>query len=137
MLVCRTFYTLTLARRLRSSPPDASKLQVYVYAPRTVEHDRWLPRVILRTKLDNIMKEGLGQNTAQGKRFNKNAEKKGPRIDGLRIACAAANRSLASRAPVLRPKNVEAQEVVDVDEEEGENVWFQWDGKLSGIPVEP
>jgi hypothetical protein len=37
----------------------------------------------------------------------------------------------------LWPKNVEAQEVIEVDEEKGENIWFQWDGKLSGIPVEP
>jgi hypothetical protein len=62
---------------------DTPKLQVYLCAPRTVEHDRWLPRVTLRTKLDNIMREGLGQNTLpRGKRFNNNnVEKKGPRIE--------------------------------------------------------
>jgi len=126
------------------SSPDTSKLQVYLCAPRTVEHDRWLPRVTLRTKLDNVMREGLGQNISpRGKRShnsnssnnnNNNVER---RIDGLRITSAAANRSLASRSPVLRPKNGEAQEIIEVDEEEEENIWFQWDGKLSGIPVEP
>src|SRR5258707_13328706 len=51
------------------SSPDTSKLQVYLCAPRTVEHDRWLPRVTLRTKLDNVMREGLGQNISpRGKR---------------------------------------------------------------------
>lgn len=124
-----------------SFSPDTSKLQVYLCAPRTVEHDRWLPRVALRTKLDNVMREGLGQNISpREKRFNNgyhNVEKKRPRIDGLRITSAAANRSLPSRSPVLRHKDVEAQEVIEVDEEEGENIWFQWDGKLSSIPVEP
>lgn len=105
--------------------------------PRTVEHDRWLPRASLRTKLDNTMREGFGQNIAsRGKRFNnsKGVEK---RIDGLRVTSSGANRSLASQSPVLRPKNVEVQDAVEVDEEEGENMWFQWDGKLSGIPIEP
>jgi len=105
-----------------------------------VEHDRWLPRATLCTKLDNIVREGLGQNIApRGKKFyNKNrAEKQGPKIDGLRITCALANPPLTCRSPVLQPKNVEAQEVVKVDDEEGENMWFQWDGKLSGIPIEP
>ena len=105
-----------------------------------MEHDRWLPRATLRTKLNNVIREGFGQNIApRGRKFNNSngVEQRGPRIDGLRITPAAANRSLASRSPVLRPKNVEAQEVVEVDEEEEENMWFQWDGKLSGIPVEP
>ena len=89
------------------------------------------------------MREGLGQNISlRGKKShnsnsNNNVERGGLRVDGLRITSAAANRSLASHSPVLRPKNVEAQEVVEIDEEEGENIWFQWDGKLSGIPVEP
>lgn len=118
------------------SSPDTSKLQVYLCAPRTVEHDRWLPRVTLRTKLDKVMQERLGQNISpRGKRFhnstsnNNNVER---RIDGLRITSAAGNRPLA-----LRPKNAEAQESQELDEEGGENIWFQWDGKLSGIPVEP
>ena len=119
---------------------DTSKLQVYLCAPRTVEHDRWLPRAILRTKLDKVMREGLGQNISpRGKKFHNsnNVEKRGLRVDGLRITSAPANCSLASHSPVLRPKNVEAQEVLETDDEEGENMWFQWDGKLSGIPVEP
>ena len=125
------------------SSPDTSKLQVYLCAPRTVEHDRWLPRVTLRTKLDNVMQEGLGHNISPRRKRahnsnsstnDNNVEK---RIDGLRIISAAANRSPASRSPALRPKNAEAQEIIEVDEEEGGNVWFQWDGKLSGIPVEP
>jgi len=104
-----------------------------------VEHDRWLPRVTLRTKLDNIMREGHGRNVSKrAKGFNNNdTEKKGPRLGGLRITTAAANRSSASRSPALRRKNVEDQEVIEADDEEGENMWFQWDGKLSGIPVEP
>jgi hypothetical protein len=104
-----------------------------------VEHDRWLPRVPLRTKLDNVMREGLGWNISpRGKRSNNNGiEKKGPRISGLRITSAAANRSLASRSPALQGKDAEDQEVIGLDGEDGESMWFQWDGKLSGIPVEP
>ena len=105
-----------------------------------MEHDRWLPRVTLRTKLDNVMREGLGRNIPpRGKRVNSNnnIEKKWSRNGGLRITSAAANRSLASRSPALQRKSVEAQEVIEAVEEEGENMWFQWGGKLSGIPVEP
>ena len=50
------------------SSPDTSKLQVSLCAPRTVQHDRWLPRGTLRTKLDNVMQEGLGQNISPRER---------------------------------------------------------------------
>ena len=86
------------------------------------------------------MREGLGRNISpRGKRFNNNNDigKNWSRIGGLRITSAAANRSLASHSPALQRKSAEAQEVIEVVEEEEENMWFQWGGKLSGIPVEP
>ena len=118
---------------LRLVISDTTKLQVYICAPRTVEHDRWLPRATLRTKLDKLIQEGLGRNiAARGRRFGSNTSDE-RRIGGLRITSVATNRPLA---PALQPKNVEAQEVLEVDEENGDTIWFQWAGKLNGIPAE-
>ncbi|KAH9853294.1 hypothetical protein C2E23DRAFT_822570 [Lenzites betulinus] len=107
-----------------------TQTHVYLRAPRRFAHPAWLARQNLTRSLDGVLDAFLVDVGARGVKEGKKT--KGVRTEGVWIGCKGES-TFATMAAQRERQGREQECKVLEDEEEDEEIWWAWEGKIIGF----
>ncbi|KAI0333463.1 hypothetical protein GY45DRAFT_1319773 [Cubamyces sp. BRFM 1775] len=109
-----------------------TQTHVYLRAPRRFAHPAWLARQNLTRSLDAVLDAFLAEAGAVGSSDGKMGAKKsrGVRTEGAWIGCRGGS-AFAEHAST--PGRLKGSEGAEDGDEEDEEIWWAWEGKIVGF----
>ena len=114
-----------------------TQTHVLLRAPRRFSHPAWLPRQNVSASLDNVLRDFLVGSgiedpvPAGGARKAPRRGAAGIKTEGVLVTCRASPDDSTSHPPAHLPTSTTVTEASEG--EEGELIWWAWDGKLTGF----
>ncbi len=118
-------------------PAAPTQTHIYLRAPRRFMHPAWAARQNLTRALDGVLDtflEDVGAVHSKTVPGTKQKKRSGVRTEGAWIGCRSGSAFVGLKRPQVGADEVQEREGEgQVGDEEDEEIWWAWEGKIVGF----